>query len=121
MPLQQTMPSPSHKVSGAVSRGHVHRGSLPTFQRGVPFCVVNPEVIFVVPVQISLTTKKGPLPMLPPRVVVRLPSIQSTGYPLMTAGRTSTEFGVTTSEFAAIGLPHQTIVTLACLGNTPTS
>ena len=59
--------------------------------------------------------------MLPPRVVVRLPSIQSTGYPRLTPGRTSMVFGETTFECAAIGLPHQTIVTPACLGNTPTS
>jgi hypothetical protein len=111
------MAPPSHKVSGAVNHGHVHHGSLPIFQRGITFCVVNPELICVVFVQIIPMQQKKPMPL----GVVPLLIIQSTGYPTPTAGRTSTDIGVTTSEFAAIGLPHQTIVTPACLGNTPTS
>ena len=59
---------------------------LPTFPRAIKFCVVNPEVIFVVLVQISRTPKKMPLPMLPPRVVVQLPIIQSQEYPARTLG-----------------------------------
>ena len=113
-----TIALPSHKVSGAVNHGHVHHGSLPIFQRGVTFCVVNPELIFeVVFVQIIPMKRKQPVTL----GVVPLLIIQSTGYPTPTAGRSLTELGVTTSEFAAIGLPHQTIVTPACLGNTPTS
>jgi hypothetical protein len=70
---------PSHKVSGAVNHGHVHHGSLPIFQRGVTFCVVNLELIFVVLVQIIPMQQKKPVLVLPHRGVVPLPIIQSTG------------------------------------------
>ena len=115
--LEHTMSCLSNKVSGAVNHGHVHHGLMPIFQRGVTFCVVNQELIFVVFDQIIPMQRKKPVPL----GVVPLLITQSTGYPSPTAGRTSMDIGVTTSEFAAIGLPHQTIVTPACLGNTPTS
>ena len=91
---------------------------LPTFPRAITFCVVNPEVIFVVLVQISRTPKKKPLPMLPPRVVVRLLIIQSQEYPTLTQGQISMEPGEKTFECTAIGWQYQTIVKIARLGNT---
>ena len=91
---------------------------LPTFPRAIKYCVVNPEVIFVVLVQISRTPKKKPLPMLPPRVVVRRPIIQSQEYPNRTSGQLSMEIGITTFECTAIGWQYQTIVKIARLGNT---
>ena len=70
-----TIALPSHKVSGAVNHGHVHHGSMPIFQRGVTFCVVNRELIFVVLVQIIPMQRKKPVPL----GVVPLPITQSTG------------------------------------------
>jgi hypothetical protein len=111
----------SNKVSGAVNHGQVHHLEMPTFQRAIKFCVVNPEVIFVVLVQISMTLKKKPLPMLSPRVVVRLPIIRSQEYPTRTAGHLSMEIGVSTFECTALGWQYQTIVKIAPLGNIRTS
>ena len=116
--VKNTMSCPSNKVSGAAIHGQVHHGSMPTFQPAIKSFVVNPEVIFVVLVQISRTPKKMPLPMLPPRVVVRLPIIQSQEYPNRTAGHTSMKLGETTFECTAIGWQCQTIVKIARLGNT---
>ena len=106
---------PSHKVSGAVNHGHVHHGSLPIFQRGVTFCVVNPELIFeVVFVQIIPMKRKQPVPL----GVVRLPIIRSREYPALTAGHSSMQLGKPTFECTAIGWQYQTIVKIARLGNT---
>ena len=94
---------------------------MPTFPRAIESFVVTPEVFFVVLVQISLTPKKKPLPILPARVVVRLPIIRSQEYPTRTAGHLSMEIGVSTFECTALGWQYQTIVKIAPLGNIRTS
>ena len=108
----------SHKVSGAVNHGQVRRLELPTFQRATKSFVANPEVIFVVRVQIIPMKLKKLMPLLPLQVVAPLLIIQSPGQQVE---HISTENGVSTFEFTAIGLPPQTIVNRAFPGNTPTS
>jgi len=104
-------------VSGAVNHGQVRRLELPTFQRATKSFVVNPEVIFVVRVQIILKKNKKTMPLLSLQVVAPLPIIQSPGKDR----QSSMELSVTTFEFTAIGLPPQTIVNRAFPGNTPIS
>jgi len=104
-------------VSGAVNHGQVRRLELPTFQRAIKSFVVNPEVIFVVRVQIIPMQLKKLMPLLPLQVVAPLLIIQLPGKD----GHTSMELTVGTFEFTAIGLPPQTIVNRAFPGNTPTS
>ena len=115
--LKHTMSCPSNKVSGAVNHGQVRRLELSTFQPATKSFVVNPEVIFVVRVQIIPMQQKKLMLLLPLPVVVPLLIIRSPGHTTVT----SKEFRATTFEFTAIGLPPQTIVNRAFPGNTPTS
>ena len=115
--LEHTIKCPSNKVSGAANHGQVHHGSIPTFQPATKSFVVNPEVIFVVRVQIIPMQQKKLMLLLPLPVVVPLLIIQS---PENTVTK-SKELGAATFEFTAIGLPPQTIVNRAFPGNTPTS
>ena len=117
--LKHTMSCPSNKVSGAVNHGQERRLELPIFQPAIKSFVVNPEVIFVVRVQIIPMQQKKMMLLLPLQVVVPLLIIRSPGY--RDRLETSTELGATTSEFTAIGLPPQTIVNRAFPGNTPMS
>ena len=111
------MSCPSNKVSGAANHGQVRRLELPTFQRATKSFVVNPEIIFVVRVQIIPMQLKKLVPLLPLQVVAPLLIIQLPGWDR----QSSIKFGGTTFEFTAIGLPPQTIVNRAFPGNTPMS
>jgi hypothetical protein len=104
-------------VSGAANHGQVRRLDLPIFQPAIKSFVVNPEVIFVVRVQIIPMQLKKLMPLLPLQVVAPLLIIQSPGQHL----NSSMDLPVTTFEFTAIGLPPQTIVNRAFPGNTPMS
>jgi hypothetical protein len=66
-------------VSGAVNHGQVRRLELPNFQPATKSFVVNPEVIFVVRVQIILKKNKKTMQLLSPQVVVQLQIILSQG------------------------------------------
>ena len=77
--VKQTMSCLSNKVSGAVNHGQVRRLELPIFQPATKSFVVNPEVIFVVRVQIILKKNKKTMQLLSPQVVVQLQIILSQG------------------------------------------